>query len=385
MGLKLSDRQELVSQSDIRSMTIECDRIGGINLAQGVCDLEVPLAVRQGAHDAIENGINTYTRFDGLKPLREAIAAKHEASTGMAVDPEGEIITSAGTTGVFFCAVMSLLNPGDDVIVFEPYYGYHIATLRAAGAVPVFVRMDPPDWSIPKDRLLNAVTKRTRAIILNTPANPSGKVFSRKEIEMIAELACRHDLFVFTDEIYEDFVYDGLKHIPPVTIDGMRERTITIAGFSKIFSITGWRVGYCVCDKKWARSIGYFNDLIYVCAPAPLQMGVVRGLSTLGRGYYETIARDHQIKRDRICSSLASIGLTPYVPRGSYYVLADMGPVPGKTSREKAMYFLEKTGVASVPGKAFYHDDAGDHLCRFCFAKEDPILEQACRMIEGFR
>ncbi len=385
MGLHLSNRQEWVAQSEIRNMSIECERLGGINLAQGVCDLEVPFEVRQGAHDAIESGINVYTRFDGLRELREAIAKKHEASTGIAVDPENEVVASAGTTGAFYCAALALLNPGDEVIVFEPFYSYHISTLRAAGAVPVYVRMSPPEWSIDEQELERAVTKRCRAIILNTPSNPSGKVFSLGEIEAVARLAERHDLFVFTDEIYENFVYGGVTHIPPVTVEGMRTRTITISGFSKIFSITGWRVGYCICDKKWAGSIGYFNDFIYVCAPAPLQMGVVQGLNDLGPGYYEAVAREYLYKRDLLCASLRKAGLEPYVPSGAYYVLTDMSSVPGKGSKEKAMHFLRSTGIACVPGKAFYHDDAGENLARFCFAKEDGILEKACRSIEAFR
>lgn len=385
MGLYVSDRREWVAQSEIRNMSIECERIGGINLAQGVCDLEVPVQVRQGAHQAIEDGINVYTRFDGLRELREAIAAKHYKSTGIKVDPETEVVAGSGTTGAFYCTALALLNPGDEVIVFEPYYSYHISTLRAAGAVPVYVRMMPPEWDIPEKVLREAISPRCRAIILNTPANPSGKVFSLRELELIARIAKANDLFVFTDEIYENFVYDGLRHIPPVTIDGMRERTITISGFSKIFSITGWRVGYCVCDSKWSRTIGYFNDFIYVCAPAPLQMGVVKGLNELDYHYYETVAGEYLHKRDRICGSLHAAGLEPFVPKGAYYVLTDMSSVPGAGSKEKALHFLKQTGVACVPGKAFYHDDAGDNLARFCFAKEDHILEQACRKIESFR
>jgi len=385
MSLKLSDRQEWVAQSEIRNMSIECDRIGGINLSQGVCDTEVPPVVRMGAREAMEAGLNTYTRYDGIVELREAIAAKQKRFTGMEVDPEREIIVSAGATGALYCACLALLNPGDEVIVFEPYYGYHISTLVATGAVPVYVRMSPPDWSFAMADLKRAITPKTRGIIINTPANPSGKVFTTDELLTLSGFAARHDLFVFTDEIYEHFLYDGRRHIAPATLDGMRERTITISGLSKTFSITGWRIGYCICDERWTQTIGYFNDLVYVCAPAPLQMGVARGLASLEQKYYADLARDYEAKRDKICKSLSISGLTPYVPEGAYYVLADMSKVTGKGSKKKAMYLLHTTGVACVPGNAFYHDDSGETMARFCFAKEDDILAEACARLESLK
>ncbi len=381
MSLKLSDRHSWVMQSEIRTMSIECDRVGGINLSQGVCDTEVPLEVRRGAQDAIDRGINTYTRYDGLPELRKAIADKQRRFTGMAVNPEGEVVVSDGATGAMYCACLALLNPGDEVIVFEPYYGYHVSTLVATGAVPVYVRMEPPDWTFSRDALERARTNRTRGIIVNTPANPSGKVYTRAELEIIAQFAEKYDLFVFTDEIYEHFLYDGHRHIAPATLPGMAERTITISGLSKTFSITGWRIGYCICDEKWAKVIGYFNDLIYVCAPAPLQMGVADGLNALGDEYYDGLSRMYTAKRDRICDSLTKAGLIPYIPQGAYYVLADISRVPGENSKQRAMYLLHKTGVACVPGMAFYHDDSGEDLARFCFAKEDGILDEACRLI----
>lgn len=378
MTLQLSDRHAWVMQSEIRNMSIECDRVGGVNLSQGVCDTEVPAEVRYAAKQAIEEGINTYTRYDGLLELRKAIAAKQARFTSMRVDPELEIIVSAGSTGAMYCACLALLNPGDEVIVFEPYYGYHISTLIATQASPVYVRTEPPDWSFSAEALERACSSRTRAIIVNTPANPSGKVFDRTELETIANFAEKHDLFIFTDEIYEHFLYDGRRHIAPATLPGMRERTITISGLSKTFSITGWRIGYCICDRKWAKVIGYFNDLVYVCAPAPLQMGVAAGLNALGGAYYGELSRIYAAKREKICDTLAKIGLTPHVPQGAYYVLADMSSVPGADSKEKAMYLLRKTGVACVPGMAFFHDDGGENLARFCFAKEDDVLDEAC-------
>jgi aminotransferase len=376
--LKLSERHEWILQSEIRNMTIECSLVNGINLAQGVCDTEVPQVVRRGAQEAIDAGINTYTRYDGLDELRTAIASKQKRFTGMEVDPESEIVVTAGATGALYCACLSLLNPGDEVILLEPYYGYHIHTLIATQAVPVYVPMKAPGWTFSYDDLDQVKTPRTRAMILNTPANPSGKVFTQAEMEIIAKFALNNDLFVFTDEIYEHFLYDGNRHIVLATLPGMRERTITISGLSKTFSITGWRIGYCLSDARWTQTIGYFNDLVYVCAPAPLQMGVARGLMNLGAEYYEGLLMAYSVKRDKICSALSQAGMTPHIPQGAYYVLADMTSVPGKSGKEKAMNLLGKTGVACVPGNAFYHDDGGENLARFCFAKEDKILDEAC-------
>jgi aminotransferase len=385
MSLKLSERHKWVLQSEIRNMSIVCDRIGGINLSQGVCDLEVPREVVAAAKEAIDKGYNAYTRYDGLPELRKAIADKHKWYTGLAADPETEVVVHSGSTGALFCVCLSVLDPGDEVILFEPYYGYHVQTLVATQAVPTFVKTAAPDWSFSRDDLDQVLTQRTRAVIINTPSNPSGKVFNESELETLAEFAEDNDLFVFTDEIYEHFVYDGRRHISPGTLPGMRERTITISGLSKTFSITGWRIGYSICDARWAQSIGYFNDLVYVCAPAPLQMGVAMGLMELEPGYYQKLSDEYQRKRDKICNALWTAGLDPYPPQGAYYVLADISSVPGETSKERAMYLLNKTGVACVPGEAFFHDDSGENIARFCFAKEDPVLNEACRRIEQFR
>jgi len=381
MNLQLSERHAWVLQSVIRNMSIECDRLGGINLSQGVCDTEVPPVVREGAREAMEQGINTYTRYDGLEELRRAIADKQRRFTGMEVDPEGEIVVSAGATGALYCTCLALLNPGDEVVVFEPFYGYHLSTLVATGAKPVYVSLEPPAWSFNMDSLEKVLTPRTRAMIVNTPANPSGKVFSAAELNIISEFALRNDLFVFTDEIYEHFLYDGCRHVPPALLPGMRERTITISGLSKTFSITGWRVGYALGDARWLQTIGHFNDLVYVCAPAPLQIGVARGLRELGPDYYTGLAGQYLRKRDMICAALAAAGMPPLIPQGAYYVLADVSRLPGADSKEKAMYILRETGVASVPGSAFYHDGGGENLVRFCFAKDDPILAEACKRL----
>jgi len=382
MTLALGKRHEWVMQSEIRAMSIACDRRGGINLSQGVCDMEVPVEVRRAAQEAMEAGLNTYTRYDGIAELRRAIAAKEERFAGLAADPETEIVVSAGATGALFCTCLALLDPGDEVIVFEPFYGYHISTLVAAEAVPVYVRLEPPDWTFTARDLEAVVTARTKALIINTPANPSGKVFSDAELSLLADFAVSHDLFVFTDEIYEHFLYDGRRHVAPATLRGMRERTVTISGLSKTFSITGWRVGYAICDAAWAQAIGYFNDLVYVCAPAPLQAGVARGLEVLGEEYYRGLIEAFTRKREMICRSLEKAGLRPFRPAGAYYVLADISGLPGGDDKEKVMYLLDRTSVAAVPGRAFFNG-GGEDLARFCFAKEDPVLAEACRRLEA--
>jgi len=382
MPFQMSSLQKAVLQSEIRSMTLACNKINGINLAQGICDCPLPAPVGDGAKDAIDKGINTYTRFDGRAELRAAIADKYRAFYGMTVDPEGEIVVSCGATGAFYCTCLALLNPGDEVIVFEPYYGYHINTLSMLGARAKFVRLDPPLWHVSVDAIASAVTPRTRAILVNTPANPSGKVFSSGDLEAIAAAAKKRDLWVITDEIYEHFVYDDRRHIPLATLPGMRERTVTLSGLSKTFSITGWRIGYAICDKQYAQAIGHFNDLVYVCAPAPLQMGAARGVMELGQDYYNGLSLEFLQKRSTLCDALAAAGLTPIVPQGAYYVLADMTRVPGNNSREKAMTLLEKTGIACVPGCAFYHDDAGENLGRFCFAKEEAVIDEVCNRLK---
>lgn len=363
-------------------MSVECERVNGINLSQGVCDLPTPEPVAQGAIQAILRGDNSYTRHDGVFDLRKAIVRKMKEFNRIDADPETDIVVSGGSTGALYAALMALLNPGDEVILFEPYYGYHVQTLLAVDAVPVYVRMSPPDWSFRAEDVERAVTSKTRAIIINTPGNPSGKIFSRKELEFLVDLAKRHDLFIFTDEIYEYITYDGREHISPATISGAAERTITISGFSKTFSITGWRLGYAVCDRKWAQMIGYMADLVYVCPPSPLQYGAAKGLLELGRDYYASLCADLDEKRDMICRALAQGGLTPYKPAGAYYVLADISRLKGGSGKEKAMNLLETTGVACVPGEAFFHRaEDGDRIARFCYAKPQAALVRACERL----
>lgn len=383
--ISLSRLAGSIVQSEIRIMSVECARVGGINLAQGVCDTELPPPVRDGATAAIRSGLNSYTRLDGITDLRQAIAAKLRRDNGIYVDPEREVVVTVGSTGAFYSTCVALLDPGDEVIVFEPYYGYHVNTLALVQATPVYVKLAPPDWTFSRAELERAITKRTRAIVVNTPANPTGKVFSREELGWLAELAQRHDLFVFTDEIYEYFLYDGREHISPATLPGMAERTVTISGFSKTFSITGWRIGYAATSARWAPAIGYFHDLAYVCAPAPLQAGVAAGLRELKPDFYADLGAEYAKKRKLICDTLSSIGLTPCVPQGAYYVLADASSLPGNSSKERAMHLLHAAGVASVPGASFYGDKGGEQILRFCFAKTETDLAEACRRLESLR
>jgi aminotransferase len=273
---------------------------------------------------------------------------------------------------------MALLNPGDEVLLFEPFYGYHLATLKSMRVKAVPVALAEPDWALDVDAMKAAITPRTRAILVNTPANPSGKVFSRTEIEQVAAVCNEHDLFLFTDEIYEYFVYDGTKHICPATLEGMRERTIVMSGFSKTFSVTGWRLGYVTADVKWMGAMAYFHDLTYVCAPSALQHAAAAGLEQLPPSFYTQLAADHQNKRERIVAALRDAGMEPSVPAGAYYVLARAERLPGATAAAKARHLLSATGVASVAGSAFFRPGRGENLLRFCFAKKDEELDDAC-------
>ncbi len=382
MNPSINKQVELLAQSEIRNMSIECDKINGINLSQGICDLPVPMEVEQGVIEGLKKGFNQYTRYDGLIELREAIAKKTSHYNKIEIDPEKNVVVSAGATGAFYSACLALLNQGDEVIIFEPYYGYHVNTLLAVGAVPRYIKMTSPDWNFSMADLESAITPKTKGIVINTPANPCGKVFSRQELEQLADFSIKHNLFVFTDEIYEYITYDNKEHLSPGSIERIFDRTITISGYSKTYSITGWRIGHCVCHEAWKDIIGYINDLVYVCAPAPLQYGTAQGIIKLPDEFYKGLSEKYKIKRDQLCSTLQLIGLTPYIPQGAYYVLADVSRVPGQTSKEKAMFILNKTGVASVPGCAFYHDGGGENLVRFCFAKDDKKLAEACERLQ---
>jgi aminotransferase len=389
-SLRLSDLAPNAVQSEIRAMTVACDAAGGINMAQGVCDTDPPHPVVEAGIEAIRNGFNIYTRADGIASLREAIMQKLASFNNITADPATEIFVTSGATGGLHAALLALLNPGDQCIVFEPFYGYHVSTLRSQRVEPIIVPLEAPSWSLDVARLRAAITPRTRAIILNSPSNPSGKVNTLAELEVIADIAIEHDLFVFTDEMYEYFIYDGERHRSIAALPGMAERTITISGFSKTFSVTGWRLGYLAASAKWMPAIGYFHDLTYVCAPSPLQHGAAAGLLTLPASFYEEMAIEYQAKRDLTCASLTLAGLTPSVPTGAYYILADVSRVPGADAKQKARRLLADTGIAAVAGSAFFGVDQhghnrGENLLRFCFAKKPAELAEACRRLDAYR
>lgn len=374
-----STRTSSLTQSYIRRMTRECDRVGGINLGQGICDLPTPPEIIEASAEAIRSDRwSTYSRYDGIDDLREAIAHKARTFNGFDnVDAETNVVSTIGSTGAFNCVVQSLFNPGDEFILFEPYYGYHLNTLKVGGLVPKFVTLAPPTWQVTREALEAVVTEKTRGIMVCTPANPSGKVWSAEELEVVAQFCKDHDLLAITDEIYEYIVYEGAQHISLATLPGMWERTVTMSGFSKTFSITGWRLGSVVAHEDLAGPIGLVNDLFYVCSPTPLQKGLAVGMATIPASYYAQMAADYQAKRDSFCAVLTDIGLTPLVPDGAYYVLADITRLGFEDDKDAAMHILETVGVASVPGSSFFMSEIGKTLTRFCYAKEWDVLEQA--------
>jgi len=381
MSLVPSRRSLRIRPSPIRTMSVECAKLGGINLAQGICDTPVPEPVRRAAQEAIESGANAYTRAEGADALREAVAKKLRRHWGVEYEP-AEILITSGATGAFYSAALALLEPGDEVLLFEPYYGYHRNTLAALDLGVKLVPLEPPEWRFDPAALERSIGPRTRALVINTPVNPCGKVFTREELDALAEIAQRRDLIVFTDEVYEHFVFDGRCHRSPAAVPGMRERTIAISALSKTFAITGWRIGWIAAPRTLTDAFAAVNDLVYVCAPTPLQLGCARALEELGEDYYLGIAREYQRKRDRFCEALRSAGLPPYLPQGSYFALADVSRLPGRSGLDRALHLLRSAGLASVPGEAFFDGPEAARTARFCFGKTDADLEEACLRLE---
>jgi aminotransferase len=365
-------------------MTRECEELGGINLGQGICDLPTPPLVRDGAIAAIRANRSIYSLPEGDPGLREAIARKLERQNGMRADPRTEIVVTVGATGAFTAAVHALLDPGDGILLFEPYYGYHRNAAVLAGLEPQFLALEAPDFPLREAALREALRTNTRAIVVCTPSNPCGKMFDRAELEILARVARDKDLLVITDEIYEHIRYDGRPHVPPATVADLRDRTVTIMGLSKTFSITGWRLGYAVAPEPLARAITLANDLFYVCAPTPLQHGVAAGFSA-PESFFEALAADYTRKRAVTCEALAAAGLPPVVPQGAYYVLADISHLGYASAREAARAILVEARVATIPGTSFFTGAEGERFVRVCYAKEDDVLAEGCRRLRAFR
>jgi aminotransferase len=380
-----ADRIEGLAQSDIRRMSLECAKVNGINLGQGICDQPIDPLIKEATIKAIREDRSIYTRLDGIDELRHRIARKMRDYNRVPCDPDGEVVVNVGSTGSFVTACMAFVNPGDEVILFSPFYGYHLNILKVCGADLKYVTLKPPDWSYDPAALEAAFSPRTKFILVNTPSNPCGKVFSREELTHIAELCTRHDALCVTDEIYEYILYDGRRHVSPGSLPGMEDRTITISGFSKTYAMTGWRLGYTVARRHLAAKMAILSDLINVCAPSPLQYGVVAAFD-LPPSYYDTMRTDYQTKRDMTVEACREAGFIPYPPQGAYYMLCDFREIGFKDDQEAARLILERAGVAVIPGSSFYPNPKdGRSQVRLCYAKKMKDLEEACRRIRALK
>ncbi len=386
----LARRTDALQQSDIRAITRLVNAVKGINLGQGICDLPTPAPINEGARQAITEGRSLYTNYAGIHRLRTAILEKTRTYNRIPAASDDEVMVSVGSTGAFVTAIYALLEPGDEVLLFEPFYGYHRNLLQLLGAEVRYVPTLPPDWHIDFGAVEQSLTPRTKAVVLNTPTNPSGKVWTRAELERLLALLKQHDLWAITDEIYEYMLYDGHTHVSLASLPGAYERTITLSGFSKTYNMTGWRLGYAVAPPPVIEKMGLLNDLFYICAPAPLQYGVAEAF-TMNDAYFEEMQAAYDARRRLMCETLERIGFEVPWPQGAYYVLASFAPLartrPGFDDALTACETLvRQAGVATVPGHSFFETaERGRYFLRFCFAKELPVLQQACdHLVEAF-
>jgi aspartate/methionine/tyrosine aminotransferase len=386
----LSDKVSHFTESVIREMTRQAMLYGAVNLAQGFPDFSAPNEIKQAAQQAVAADINQYAITWGAKNLRNAIARQMGVWQGITVDPEKEITVCCGSTEAMISTLLAVCNAGDEVVIFEPFYENYGPDSVLSGANPKFVKLRPPkdassEWTFDEKELRRAFDKHTKAIILNTPNNPTGKVFTRTELELIRDLCVKFDVLAITDEIYEHILYDGTQHISMVSLDGMRDRTVTINGMSKTYSVTGWRVGWAVAPEKITNAIRKVHDFLTVGAPAPLQEAGAAALS-LPPEYYAKLAEGYCVRRDQLIPALTSAGFRCFLPRGAYYVMTDISDFGFEDDVSFAKYLVQDIGVACVPGSSFYRDPKdGAKQVRFAFCKKPLTLDEAARKLGKLR
>jgi aminotransferase len=382
---RVSQRSQRFTESVIREMTRLAQRHGAVNLAQGFPDFAAPEPIKAEAARAVAADVNQYAITWGAKRLRDALVAKHERHTGLGYDPEREVTVCCGATECMAATMLALVDPGDEVIVFEPFYENYGPDAILSGAVPRFVRLREPDWSFDPAELAAAFNDRTRAIVLNTPNNPTGKVFTRAELEQVAALCRKWGVTAITDEIYEHILYDGAEHVSLATLDGMRERTVTISGLSKTWSVTGWRIGWCLAPPELTGAIRKVHDFLTVGAPAPLQEAAAVALA-MPAEYYTALADGYRQRRDQLLPALADAGFGVFAPRGAYYVMTDISGFGFPDDVSFARFLVAEVGVAAVPGSSFYSDPAaGAQRLRFHFARRRETLDAAAERLQTLR
>jgi aspartate/methionine/tyrosine aminotransferase len=370
-----ADRTLNIVESVIREMTRLAARHNAVNLAQGFPDFPAPQVLKQAAADAIAADVNQYAITWGAKAFRDAIADKYRRHYAMEIDPEREITVCCGATEGMIASLLALSNPGDEVVIFEPYYENYGPDTLLANAKRKFVRLHPPDWRFDPQELRQAFSSRTKAIIVNSPSNPTGRVFNREELEYIASLCQEFDALAITDEIYEYILYDGARHIPLMTLPGMRDRTVLVNSLSKSYSVTGWRVGWVVASPDLTESIRKVHDFLTVGAAAPLQQAGAVALA-LPDDYYTALACDYQARRDKLLAMLERAGFHCISPAGAYYIMADISDFGFPDDVQFVRYLIEKVGIAAVPGSSFFSQpEAGAKLIRFCFCKKYETLK----------
>jgi len=365
------------TESVIREMTRLALHHGATNLAQGFPDFPAPEVLKNAAAEAIAADINQYAITWGAKPLRDAIAAKYRRWRGLEFDPEREVTVCCGATEGMIATLLAVIDPGDEVVVFEPFYENYNPDTQLCGAEVRYVRLQAPEWTFDPDELRRAFSPRTKAIIVNSPNNPTGKVFTREELQAIADLCQEFDALAITDEIYEHILYDGAVHVPILSLPGMRGRSVLVNSMSKTYSVTGWRVGWVLAAPDLTDSIRKVHDFLTVGAAAPLQQAGVTALG-LPDEYYLKLAEEYKYRRDYILSSLKGAGLQPFTPAGAYYVMASISGLGFVNDLAFVSHLIERIGIAAVPGSSFYaHRAPENSYVRFCFCKKYETLEKA--------